>query len=49
MRKDALHYTFPNDLPKWQDLGLPDVYKIIKLHRGLVLCTGLRDQGNQQP
>ena len=36
----------PNDLPKWQDLGLPDAFiKLSKLHRGLVLCTGPTGSG----
>ena len=36
----------PNDLPKWQDLGLPDSFvKLAKLHRGLVLCTGPTGSG----
>ncbi len=36
----------PNDLPKWQDLGLPDSFvELAKLHRGLVLCTGPTGSG----
>ena len=36
----------PNDLPKWQELGLPDTFiKLSKLHRGLVLCTGPTGSG----
>ena len=36
----------PNDLPKWQDLGLPDSFiNLSKLHRGLVLCTGPTGSG----
>ena len=36
----------PNDLPKWQDLGLPDAFiDLSKLHRGLVLCTGPTGSG----
>ena len=36
----------PNDLPKWQDLGLPDAFiNLSKLHRGLVLCTGPTGSG----
>ena len=36
----------PNDLPKWQDLGLPDSFvNLAKLHRGLVLCTGPTGSG----
>ena len=36
----------PNDLPKWQDLGLPNPFiKLSKLHRGLVLCTGPTGSG----
>ena len=36
----------PNDLPKWQDLGLPDSFiELSKLHRGLVLCTGPTGSG----
>ena len=36
----------PNDLPKWQDLGLPDAFiELSKLHRGLVLCTGPTGSG----
>ena len=36
----------PNDLPKWQELGLPDEFiKLSKLHRGLILCTGPTGSG----
>ena len=36
----------PNDLPRWQDLGLPDSFiNLSKLHRGLVLCTGPTGSG----
>ena len=36
----------PNDLPRWQDLGLPDAFiELSKLHRGLVLCTGPTGSG----
>ncbi len=36
----------PNDLPKWQDLGLPDAFiELSKLDRGLVLCTGPTGSG----
>ena len=36
----------PNNLPKWQDLGLPDSFiKLSTLHRGLVLCTGPTGSG----
>ena len=36
----------PNDLPDWQDLGLPDSFiNLSKLHRGLVLCTGPTGSG----
>ena len=36
----------PNDLPNWQDLGLPDSFiNLSKLHRGLVLCTGPTGSG----
>ena len=36
----------PNDLPKWQDLGLPNAFiELSKLHRGLVLCTGPTGSG----
>tara|TARA_B100001093_G_scaffold494162_1_gene537258 strand:+ start:5889 stop:6932 length:1044 start_codon:yes stop_codon:yes gene_type:complete len=36
----------PNDLPKWQDLGLPDAFiALSKLDRGLVLCTGPTGSG----
>ena len=36
----------PNDLPRWQDLGLPDAFiNLSKLHRGLVLCTGPTGSG----
>ena len=36
----------PNDLPNWQDLGLPDSFiNLGKLHRGLVLCTGPTGSG----
>jgi len=31
----------PDDLPKWQELGLPQPFiELSKLERGLVLCTG---------
>ena len=36
----------PNDLPKWQDLGLPNSFiELSKLERGLVLCTGPTGSG----
>ena len=36
----------PNDLPKWQDLGLPDAFiELSKLDRGLILCTGPTGSG----
>ncbi len=36
----------PNDLPRWQDLGLPKPFiELTKLHRGLVLCTGPTGSG----
>ena len=36
----------PNDLPVWQDLGLPDSFiNLSKLHRGMVLCTGPTGSG----
>ena len=36
----------PNDLPNWQDLGLPNSFiNLSKLHRGLVLCTGPTGSG----
>ena len=36
----------PDNLPKWQDLGLPDSFiKLSKLNRGLVLCTGPTGSG----
>jgi twitching motility protein PilT len=36
----------PDDLPKWQDLGLPQPFiELSKLERGLVLCTGPTGSG----
>ena len=36
----------PANLPKWNDLGLPDSFiNLAKLHRGLVLCTGPTGSG----
>ncbi len=36
----------PNDLPKWNDLGLPESFiNLTKLHKGLVLCTGPTGSG----
>jgi len=36
----------PNDLPRWQDLGLPQSFiNLTKLPRGLVLCTGPTGSG----
>tara|TARA_B100000941_G_C28376420_1_gene484970 strand:- start:277 stop:687 length:411 start_codon:yes stop_codon:yes gene_type:complete len=36
----------PNNLPKWQDLGLPNSFiELSKLERGLVLCTGPTGSG----
>ena len=36
----------PDNLPKWQDLGLPNSFiKLSKLERGLVLCTGPTGSG----
>ena len=36
----------PNDLPKWDSLGLPEAFiNLTKLHRGLVLCTGPTGSG----
>ena len=36
----------PDDLPKWQDLGLPQPFiELTKLDRGLVLCTGPTGSG----
>ncbi len=36
----------PDDLPKWQELGLPQPFiELSKLERGLVLCTGPTGSG----
>ncbi len=36
----------PDDLPKWQDLGLPKPFiELTNKHRGLVLCTGPTGSG----
>ncbi len=36
----------PDNLPKWQDLGLPQPFiELTKKHRGLVLCTGPTGSG----
>ncbi len=36
----------PDNLPKWQDLGLPKPFiELTKKHRGLVLCTGPTGSG----
>lgn len=36
----------PDDLPKWQDLGLPQQFiNLTHKHRGLVLCTGPTGSG----
>ena len=36
----------PDDLPRWQDLGLPKPFiELSKLERGLVLCTGPTGSG----
>ena len=36
----------PDDLPKWQDLGLPQPFiDLTHKHRGLVLCTGPTGSG----
>ena len=36
----------PDNLPKWQDLGLPNSFiELSKLERGLVLCTGPTGSG----
>ncbi|ABX08754.1 type IV pilus twitching motility protein PilT [Prochlorococcus marinus] len=36
----------PDNLPKWQDLGLPEPFiKLSKLERGMVLCTGPTGSG----
>lgn len=36
----------PNNLPRWQDLGLPQPFiDLANLHRGLVLCTGPTGSG----
>ena len=36
----------PDNLPKWQDLGLPESFiKLTKKNRGLVLCTGPTGSG----
>ena len=36
----------PDNLPKWQELGLPDSFiELSKLHRGLILCTGPTGSG----
>ena len=36
----------PNDLPNWNDLGLPEPFiNLTKLHKGLVLCTGPTGSG----
>ena len=36
----------PDDLPRWQDLGLPQPFiELSKLERGLVLCTGPTGSG----
>ena len=36
----------PDDLPRWQDLGLPQPFiELSKIERGLVLCTGPTGSG----
>ncbi len=36
----------PDDLPRWQDLGLPEPFiKLSTLERGMVLCTGPTGSG----